>query len=92
MKKPAPDKSDDAWLEQFMAGTSFETRTPAFRPTQSPSERKAAETTRASREMTEAATEERQAATAKLRAARLAREAGARALPAQVPPKTKKGG
>ena len=92
MKKPPPDMSHDAWLEKFMSGTSAETKAPAFRPMQSPVERKAAETTRASREMIEAATKERQAATAKLKAARLAREAGARALPAQEPPKTKKGG
>jgi hypothetical protein len=92
MKKPAPGTSNDAWLERFMSGTTSETKTPAFRPTQSPSEQKAAETTRTSREMTEAATKQRQAATAKLKAARLAREADARALPAQAPPKTKKGG
>jgi hypothetical protein len=92
MKKPATNTSKDAWLETFMSGTSAETKPPAFRPMQSPAERKASETTRAFREMTEAATNERQAATAKLRAARLARDVEAAALAAQKPPKTKKGG
>lgn len=88
MKKPAPDISNEAWLEKFMSGTSAETKPPAFRPMQSPAERKAAETTRAFREMTEAATEQRQATAAKLKAARLEKEADARALVAQE--KTKK--
>ncbi len=92
MKKPAPDDASNAWLEKFMRGASSETKTPAFLPTPSPSEQKAAETTRVSRGMTEAATEERQAATATLRAARLGKEADARARAAQEPPKTKKDG
>ena len=92
MKKPAANNSNDAWLEKFMLGTSSDTTTPAFRPMQSPAERKASETTRAFRELTEEATNERQAATAKLRAARLARDVEAAALPTQKPPKTKKGG
>ena len=83
MKKPAPDMSNDAWLEKFMAGTSADTKTPAFRPVQSPAERKASETTRAFREVTEAATNQRQAAAAKLKAARLDRDAEAGALVAQ---------
>ena len=88
MKKPG--NANDAWLEKFMSGTSAETKAPAFRPTQSPSERKAAETTRAFREVTEAATDQRQAAAAKLKAARLGRDAKAGALAAQES-KTKKG-
>ena len=91
MKKPAPDISTDAWLERFFSGTSAETKVPAFRPTQSPSERKAAETTRVFREMTEAATDQRQAAAAKLKAARLGKEADTRARAAQEP-KTKEPG
>lgn len=89
MKKPAPDMSNHAWLEKFMAGTSADTKAPAFRPVQSPSEQKAAETTRVFREMTEAATDQRQATAAKLRAARLAREADARALAVQEKAKKK---
>jgi hypothetical protein len=90
MKKPARGTSNDAWLEKFFLGTSAETKAPAFRPTQSPSERKAAETTRAFREVTEAAAEQRQAAAAKLKAARLARD-DASALATQEP-KAKKPG
>ena len=89
MKKPAAGISNDAWLERFFSGTSAETKPPAFRPTQSPSERKAAETTRVFREVTEAATDQRQAAAAKLKAARLGKEADARAA---QEPKTKEPG
>lgn len=87
MTKPTRGSSNDAWLEKFFSGTSADTKVPAFRPTQSPSERKAAETTRAFHEVTEAATEQRHAAAAKLKAARLARDNDA--LAAQAP-KTKK--
>ena len=75
MKKPAPDDPNSAWLEKFMLGTSADTRTPAFRPALSPTERKSEETTRAFRETTDAARDQRLAATAKLKAARLARDA-----------------
>jgi hypothetical protein len=92
MKKLPPSDPNDAWLEKFMVGTSADPKTPAFRPAQSPSEQKAAETTRVFREVTGAATDQRQAATAKLKAARLARDADAGALAAQEPKKTKKGG
>ena len=83
MKKRTPGNSNDAWLERFFAGTSAETKPPAFRPTPSPSEQKAAETTRASRTMTETATDQRQAAAARLKAARLARDAEAGASAAR---------
>jgi hypothetical protein len=32
MKKAPPDMSNHAWLEQFMSGTSADTKAPAFRP------------------------------------------------------------
>jgi hypothetical protein len=72
-----------------MSETSFETKTPAFRPTPSPSERKAAATTQAAREMTEAAREQRLVATAMLMVARFARDAEAGAQAAQKSPKNK---
>ena len=91
MKKPTLGSSNDAWLEKFISGTTAQTNAPAFRPIQSPSEQKAAETTRAFREMTQTATDQRQAATAKLKAARLGKEAEARDLAAQKKAKPKKG-
>ena len=91
MKKPTLVSSNDAWLEKFISGTTAQTNAPAFRPIQSPSEQKAAETTRAFREMTQTATAQRQAATAKLKAARLGKEAEARNLAAQEKAKPKKG-
>ena len=91
MKKPTLGNSNDAWLEKFMLGTTAQTSAPAFRSIQSPSEQKAAETTRAFREMTQTATDQRQAATAKLKAARLGKEAEARNLAAHERAKPKKG-
>ena len=92
MKKQIPSNPNDAWLEQFMLGTSADTKTPAFRSFQSEPERKAAETTRVFREVTEAATDQRQATAAKLKAARLARDAEAGALAAQEEAKPRKPG
>jgi hypothetical protein len=92
MKKSTTSNANDAWLEKFMSGTSADTKVPAFRPIQSPSEQKAAETTRVFREMTSTATDQRLAAAAKLKVARLGKEADARALAAQEKAKPKKGG
>lgn len=90
MTKKAPDPSDTAWLEQFMAGTKpVKTAALAFRPQLSPSERKADERTRLVREMTDAATEKRLATTARLKAARLGKEAEDRAQAALEMPKKK---
>ena len=88
MTKKLPDPSNEAWLEQFMAGTQpVGIGTPAFRPQLSPAERKADERTELVRLMTDAATEKRLTTTERLKAMRLAKEAQDRAQAALVLPK-----
>lgn len=62
---------------------------PGIRPSRTPSELKADETTRVAREATHAAAETRHALTARLRRARLEREAHEKARVALAPPPAK---
>ncbi|WP_210526644.1 hypothetical protein [Rubellimicrobium arenae] len=78
----------DGWIGDIFRNTqSSVPPTPAFRPTQTPSEKRADETTRVAREITEAAKERLQADVARLRQARLEKEAVDRANAARVPAK-----
>ena len=90
MTKPKDTTPKDSWFDKFVSGTSKDMAVPAFRAVQSPSERKADESTRVAREATESAAQKRQDTVAKLKAARLAKEAEDRAQAEQAPAKAKK--